>query len=210
MRRVGEFSRGGAAPPPRAFLGAPASRRLLKRDEFSPFLRLAGQEIVRWVGAEVAVSGGEPVDEGEPTVYSPVCWYHESVPYLQLTWLDIQLADGRELRLLAQLDDGREYYGFYLVPAAAFWVDEPLPRPPWSIYRTRELTGLPTGTAHVSILRADGPHAVIEFSLSIGSDSLSFLAAEVYEQFDGTLRIVEADENILLQLNGAMPQLADG
>lgn len=173
-----------------------------------PLSILDGQEIVRWVGAEVAVSGGEPVDEGEPTVYSPVCWYHESVPYLQLTWLDIQLADGRELTLLAQLDDGREYYGFYLVPATA-WV-EPLPRPPWSIYRTRELTGLPTGTAHVAMLRGDGPHAIIEFSLSIGSDSLSFLAAEVYEQFDGTFRIVEADENILLQLNGAFPQVAVG
>ena len=175
-----------------------------------PLSTLDGQEIVRWVGGEEAVSGGEPVDEGEPTVYSPVCWYHESVPYLQLGWLDIHLADGRELRLLAQLDDGREYYGFYLVPAAAFQVDEALPRPPWSIDRTRELTGLPTGTAHVSILRREGPHNVIEFSLSIGSDILSFLAAEVYEEFDGTLRIVEADENILVQLNGAMPQVADG
>ncbi len=59
-----------------------------------PLSTLDGQEIVRWVGTEMAVSGGEPVDEGEPTVYSPVCWYHESVPYLQLCWLDIQLADG--------------------------------------------------------------------------------------------------------------------
>ena len=173
-----------------------------------PLSTLDGQEIVRWVGTEMAVSGGDPVDEGEPNVYSPVCWYHESVPYLQLSWLDIQLADGRELTLLAQLDDGREHYGFYLVPAIA-WV-EALPRPPWSIYRTRELTGLPTGTAHMSILRRDGPDNVIEFSLSIGSDILSFLAAEVYEQFDGTFRIVEADENILVQLNGAMPQVADG
>lgn len=172
-----------------------------------PISTLDGQEIVRWVGTEMAVGGGEPVDEGEPTVYEPVRWYHESVPYLQLSSLDIQLADGRELRLIAQLDDGREYYGFFLIPATAW--EEPLPRPPWSIFRTRELTVLPTGTAHVSILRGDGPYTVIEFSLSIGSDSLRFLAAEVYEQFDGTFRIVEADEHILLQLNGAMPQLGD-
>jgi hypothetical protein len=175
-----------------------------------PVSSLDGQEIVRWVGNEMALSGGEAdswSDDGEPTTaFSAVRWYHDSIPYLQLTALDIHLADGRILRLLAQLDHGTGYHGFYLAPADAGLDDDLSPEPPWSIFRTRVLTGLPTGIACLSSLRRDGPHAVIEFGLSIGSDTLSFMAAEVYEDFDGTFRIVEADEHILLQLNGAMPR----
>ena len=54
-------------------------------------------------------------------------------------------------------------------------------------------------------LRRDGPDAVIEISLQIGRDRVSLLAGEVAKGIGNTVRIVEPDESILVQVNGKRP-----
>lgn len=167
-----------------------------------PLSILDGCEIVKWLGNEMALSWFDPPDSPERACDQ--VWAHESVPYLQMSYLDIHLAEGRALRLLSQLEDGTSFHGFFLNN-----VDRSEPdseeSPEWSIYRTRELHELPLGLAKLSIVRRDGPNAVIEIELTIGEDIIRLLAAEVDEQLDGTLRICEPDESILVQLNGAFP-----
>jgi hypothetical protein len=131
-------------------------------------------------------------------------WSHSSVPYLQFTTLDMQLANGQTLRLLSQLEDGTGFHGLYLVEVEK--VSEPSIEDEWSIFRTREIAELPLGLSKVSVLRQDGPSAVIEASISIESHVVRLLAAEVHPRLDGKFDIVEGDESILIQLNGARPK----
>lgn len=155
----------------------------------------------------MALAGGEPVESStgaEVAECPPPVWYHPSVPYLQLGYLDLHVADGRVFRLVAQLPDGTGYHGFYEL-------FEPSPEEPQTpataagIFRARELDCLPLGVVHLVVVRAEGPNAVIELALQVGIDTVNLIAGEVYEELDGTLRIVEPDESILLQCNGAMP-----
>lgn len=170
---------------------------------------LHGHEIVRWVGTEMAVVGG-----GESKVWSEsesqwkvehekVEWSHPSVPYLQFTSLDIQLANGKTLRLLSQLEDQTGFHGLHLIEVEE--VSEPSAEEEWSIFRTREVAELPVGSSKVDVCRQDGPSAVIEASISIDSHTIKLLAAEVHPRMDGQFDIVEGDESILIQLDDARP-----
>ncbi len=51
----------------------------------------------------------------------------------------------------------------------------------------------------------DGPNATIEALVGVQDDVIRFLSAEVYETWTGELEIKEADESILVQLNGKWP-----
>jgi hypothetical protein len=159
-------------------------------------LQLNGHFITRWVGVEMAISDGV-LNEG------PVQWEDESIPYLQLLSIDIQLGDGAIYRLLAQADDGSGYYGLYLITRDE--IEEPSVYEVGSIHRARDLNELPTGLATVAIKQVDRPNAVLRVEVTIGSQTISCWAAEVYEQCDGTFRIVERDESILLQIDGVRP-----
>ena len=175
--------------------------------EIIPLSILDGCEIVKWVGDEMALSWVDPPES--PERVRDQVWAHESVPYLQLSYLDIHLAEGRALRLLSQLEDGSSFHGFFLLNLDRSEADSE-PSPEWSIFRTRELDELPLGMAKLSIIRRDGPNALIEIELAIGHDVIRLLAAEVDEQLDGTFRICEPDESILVQLNGAVPARPTG
>jgi hypothetical protein len=170
---------------------------------------LEGSEIVRWVGTEMAIVGG-----GQSNVWSEsdgcwtvedeaVEWSHPSVPFLQLTNLDIQLANGKTLRLLSQLDDGSEFNGLYLVEIET--VSDSNSQAESSIFRTREIVELPVGPSKVTVLRQSGPSAIVEANISITSHTIRLLAAEVHPRTDGKFDIVEGDESILIQLDGARP-----
>ncbi|WP_342117545.1 hypothetical protein [Pseudoduganella sp. OTU4001] len=159
-------------------------------------LELSGRFITRWVGMEMALSDGV-LGEG------PVQWEDESIPYLQLVSIDIQLDDDTSYRLLAQLDDGSGHYGLYLI--ARDKIEEPSACEVGSIFRTRDLNELPVGMASIAIEQADGPNAVLRIEIRIESQSILCWAAEVYEENDGTFRIAERDESILLQIDGVRP-----
>jgi hypothetical protein len=147
------------------------------------------------MGSEDALSWNE---EGEEV--SSVVWRHDSIPFLQFGRIDLFLSNGQTLTLLAQLDHGTGYHGLYIQIAES--TDYAYASP---ISRWRELNELPVGLLRIHDVRRDGPHAVIELQLRIGSDMVRLVAAEVWEDMDGTLRIVEADESILVQLNGLRP-----
>jgi hypothetical protein len=161
---------------------------------------LNGTEIVRWVGAEMALSQGEMAS----------VWEDVSIPYLQLDVIDIYLRDGSVQRLYSQLGDGTAFYGLFLFEASGEPLKPTESVPPKSIFRTRDLWELPTGSAEVAILRQEGSNAVIEAEIYIGSRTIRLLAAEVEESITGEYRVVEGDESILLQIDGVRPDHSSG
>lgn len=162
-----------------------------------PLTELNGRSVVKWVALEMA-----PTDQaGED---GPVLWVHDSVPYLQLSSIDVLMEDGAAYRLLAHADDGSGYYGLNLVSIPQ--LDAPSSDDTGSIFRTRELKELPVGPIAVANVQADGPNAILRIELDIHSHRILCWAAEVYEENDGAFRIVEADESILLQVDGIRPR----
>ena len=51
----------------------------------------------------------------------------------------------------------------------------------------------------------DGPNATVEVRLMVAGVEVRLVAGEVYEQPGGSLRVIEPDESILLQVNGVWP-----
>jgi len=162
-----------------------------------PLIDLNGRSIAKWVAMEMALSDGAHGDRS-------ILWEHESIPYLQLTSIDVLMEDGARYRLLSQADDGSGFYGLYLGSIDA--LDTPSTYEAGSIFRTRELSELPVGPVTVAIAQADGPNAILRIEVNVNSHTISCWAAEVYEENDGSFRMVGADESILLQLDGIRPK----
>jgi len=181
----------------------------MKQPTLRPLEYLTGQEVVQWIGTEMAVIGGKQFNVWSDSEslwkveHEQVEWSHPSVPYLQFTDLDIQLSNGQAMRLLSQLDDGTGFYGLYLVEAER--MSEPSVDEASSIFRAREVVELPLGPARLEVVRQDGPTAVVEARIHIGGLEITLLAAEVHSRMDGTFDVVERDESILVQVGGARP-----
>ena len=153
------------------------------------FDQLVGASIVDWIGSEMA--------HGE----APVVWRSPSVPFVQLTMLDVQLASGRTIRFLSQLDTQQGFYGLYFretdgLPSCS----EPEPE---SICRVRRLTELPIGSVASVEARAEEGENVTEVRISIGGELVALLAGEVYEQWGGTFRVALPDECILVRIGNS-------
>ena len=131
-------------------------------------------------------------------------WEHPTVPFLQLTHLDIETSTGGFFRLYSHIDDGSGYFGLYLTRIDA---PEQLKLASGScIFRTRVIEEFPLGTIQEIVCERDGPNAILRASMLISGRRLSLLAAEVEEKVDGSLRIVEGDESILCQTDGIRPK----
>jgi hypothetical protein len=163
---------------------------------------LEGVEVVRWVANEMALN--TPADETDAAAH---IWSLESIPYLQLTLIQIYLGDGAICDLFSQLEDGTGYYGLFVSDSAQRLTLEAAPRT-IGIFRVRELDELPRGVISAVDCRKDGPNAVVEASFKIGTESIRLLAAEITEGPPGIFRIVEPDETILVQLDGRRPTSA--
>jgi hypothetical protein len=157
-----------------------------------PIEVLEGAEVSQWFGLEDALDWVEHPDDQVDSVV----WQHDSIPFLQLGRVDLRLSSGATLSILGQLD------GMYLAHATQDDYSYSSPTTRW-----RELRELPTGILRLLQVRADGPHAILEVELLVGSATVRLLAAEVEHQWDGTFRICEPDESVLVQLNGARPGL---
>lgn len=158
-----------------------------------PIEALEGVEVSQWLGLEHALSWVEEPEE--PYQVTSVVWQHDSVPFLQVGRIDLRLSTGATLSILGQID------GMYLAHAAEDDYDYSSPTTRW-----RELRELPLGVLRLLQVRRDGPY-LLEVELLVGSATVRLLAAEVEEQLDGTLRICEPDESVLVQLNGVRPGL---
>ena len=156
-----------------------------------PIEVLEGAEVSQWFGLEDALSWVEQPDDQ----VTSVVWQHDSVPFLQLGRVDLRLSTGATLSILGLMD------GMYLARAAEDDYDYSSPATRW-----RELRELPIGVLRLLQVRRDGPY-ILEVELLVGSATVRLLAAEVEEQLDGTLRICEPDESVLVQLNGTRPGL---
>lgn len=159
---------------------------------------LHGRSIIKWIATEMALSdrlGGN----------GAVLWSDLSVPYLQLTSIDIEFDDTSVYRMLSQLGDDSEdgFFGLYLLAQKA--MNRPDDVDAGSIYRTRELTELPLGAANITDTQADGHNAIVRVDVLIDGRTVSFRAAEVYERSDGSFDIVGPDESILVQVDGVIP-----
>jgi hypothetical protein len=154
-----------------------------------PIEVLDGAEVTRWLGLEDALAWVEHGDD-----VTSVVWQHDSIPFLQLGRLDMRLATGATMSLLSHIETG-----FYVVEALERGDTGSSP-----ISRWRELRELPVGVLSSFTVRRDG-RDVLELTFAVGSATIRLLAAEVQQEWDGTLRVCEPDESILVQLNGARP-----
>jgi hypothetical protein len=160
-----------------------------------PISSLAGGVVTCWQGTEMALAEGRGADEPR--------WEDPGIPFLQLINLDLQLDDGRALRLVSHIDDGSGFHGFQLFELEA-WPALAVRADPTSIYRDRPLPCLPSGEVEIAKCRHDGPNAIVEMRFAVSGAEIRLLAAEV-DEHDGTLRILEPDESVLLQVNGVRP-----
>lgn len=150
---------------------------------------LSGCVVVKWFCNEMAVR--EVGSDGQPQ------WYDETVPFLQLGRIDVvQLSDKPALLTTYQNHDT---WGIYRSDGLASL----MPNEPESgvIFRNREVNELPSGEIKsVDIQLTDCDIAAL--CLYIGRHEVTLRAGEVYEEHGGTLRIVEMDESILVQVDG--------
>jgi hypothetical protein len=158
------------------------------------FRALIGLSVVGWIGIEMAVR-----DEGEDGCPQ---WYDPGIPALQVGRLDILVAEGTVVNIvtvmigtcwgLARTDGLPPLY--------------PAPAVGKSIYRDRMLSELPVGViqaAEVAVEEDDTIHSVY---LSVAGHTIHLRAAEVQEELDHTLRIVDCDESVLIQVDGKRPR----
>lgn len=176
----------------------------MKTDSLQPITTLSGAIIKHWFGVEMALGGENQVlDEfsgrdGELRT-TPVVWEHPSIPFVQFTHLDLALTDGRVVRIISEAGCNSGIYGLHFIereaPASETAASE------YSIYRRRDLPELPTGAVRVEVVREKASSTAIDVYFHFHEAVVRLLAGEVYER-DERFEIVEADESILIQLNG--------
>ena len=174
----------------------------MKQPLFRPIASIEGSEIIRWVGAEMALSGGESVGGDD---VAPIQWEHPSVPYLQLDAIDLHFKDGLVLRMCSQLPDGTGYHGLMLMENIGTPLDAGEPDKTGSIFRIRELHELPPGIVKSVALQPDGSNAIIGVEFQIGAAFVRLISGEIYEQPNGTLQTIIPDESVLVQVDGRRP-----
>ena len=155
------------------------------------FSILLNQNVVRWIGTELAFSEGSED--------SPIVWKHSSVSFLQFLRLDAYLDCGCVLTLLSQLDDGSNFFGIYTDNSLI----RPLKDEPYesgSIYRNRDVPEIPAGRVLFTDSEMDNSGNVLELSIGIGNSTVRMISGEVYERADGSFWIAEVDECLLVQV----------
>ena len=155
------------------------------------FERLTDTEISRWSGVEMALTEGR--EGGE-------VWDHPAIPFLQMLYLDAELADGTLLRFGTDQEDclcGLSVSRPDDVDADTSGWD--------GIYRSSVPSHLPCGVVRgVEISTTNSLIEQVRILFEVSSLRLS--AGEVYEQHDGSFRIVSQDKSILVQVDGAHPR----
>jgi hypothetical protein len=154
---------------------------------------LEGKTVTRWVAIEMALR--EYGLDGLPS------WEEQSIPYLQLSRLDVVLRDSVIAKIVCMQDD--DSFGLYRnddVPELSM----PDNSDPTSIFRHTVLHKLPVG--RIEAVKLVTQHNLIsEITFRLDQNHVSLKAGEVYEGDKGSLRIVTPDESILVQLNGRRP-----
>jgi hypothetical protein len=154
---------------------------------------LQGSSVERWFCAEMALR--ETGADGLPQ------WNDESVPYLQLGRLDLQLSNGKLSSIITYQNDDQFglCYSEELPPLELGSTEA------GSIFRNRELEELPIGKVDSVSVSFDRSGDISDVEMQIGEHRVSLKAGEFYEQWDGSLELLTMDESILVQVDGERP-----
>jgi hypothetical protein len=169
-------------------LGPEGAFRLWVEDQVLGFRSLRGHSVARWVGNEMAVREVGP--SGSPVFYDP------TVPYLQICplYLEFAAGGGRDIHTYQNLwPDGWGLCIDTVYGGAPAEFSEP-----GSSVRTRWLQELPVGLIKDVRVVQDSERDIIEVSLKVAGDYVTLWSGEVYEEADGTLRVVRPDESVLV------------
>lgn len=155
------------------------------------FRSLCGLSVARWVGDEMAMREVGP--SGAPQFHDP------AIPYLQVCPLYVEFVGGSCKEILTYQNLWPDGWGLYLDP-----LYDGLPdacSEPGSIFRTRELHELPTGSIDDVRVVQDNKGDIVEVRLNVHGNCVTLWSGEVYEEIDGSLRIVRPDEHVLIAVN---------
>jgi hypothetical protein len=160
-------------------------------DQVARFESLANANIRRWTAREIAILEHGP--SGSPQ------FEHPDICFLQLLVLHATLTDGR-LIAISTYQDG-DQWGLSLSPPD----DRSMPEQPDGIFRTRELTELPTGEVRSASIILSERGNISEVILAFDGSVVTLVSGEVYEQSDGSLRCVRDDESVLVFIGAYGP-----
>jgi len=183
---------------------AEARRRSIEAEEKSRWLQelrqdiesLVGETVTQWRGVEMALA-----ESDDPHA---IVWRHPSVPFLQCDSLDI-LAGSRWRRFGSTMVTSgwgialRDDCGRDMADAVATF-----PNP---IFRRRDFRCLPAGMIHRVECRTDSDGLISSVTIAIETSIIEIRCGEVYDDGDGSFRIVEPDEeSLLVQVDGRHPE----
>ena len=155
------------------------------------FDSLTDTEISCWSGVEMALTEGRVGGE---------VWDDMTVPFLQMLYVDARFVDGTCWRFATEHVGC--LWGLSAIDSDKLGADASVMD---GIYRSSILSCLPCGVVRgVEISTAD---CLIEnVKIVFDTSSLRLSAGEVYEQHDGSFRIVPQDESVLIQVDDAHPR----
>jgi len=169
------------------------------------FRGLLGFEVLEWRGREMALDQ----DEAERPA-----WRLPTVEMLQLDRLE---AVGAETSICVTTAQNDDHFGLRVqAPWIIDWqsgfdlsvpVDgSPFADDPVSIFRDVRLPQIPVGKiGDVSVRLSEEGGDIGTVTLLVGNAVVSMRAAEVYPHLDGSIAIIDLDESILVQVEGAHP-----
>ena len=159
------------------------------REQVALFEALRGEVVVGWAGTEMAIRDAGP--SGEPQ------FGESEIPFLQLRSLYLAFESGgtRVIRL-EQTDNSWRHH----VHRRGIWRIARRRLRRRGIYWTRTLTELPTGRIESVNVGTDDEGNIAEMSLLMGNNRIIITSGEVYEELDGSLRVVRPDESVLVHV----------
>lgn len=150
-----------------------------------------GKTVRQWIGLEMALRDNV---RGLPE------WENASIPFLQLERIDAMLDEGETARIVTYQND--DQWGIWRHDQ---FVDLLPHSSEFDIYRTRELDELPLGEITDVEVKVNDRGDIAAVQILVAGHCLTLRAGEVYEESDGSLKIVWMDESILLDVDGRRP-----
>lgn len=161
-------------------------------EQLVKILQLRGASVVSWSGVEMAIR--ESGQAGHPVFSDP------SVPYLQFLALRARIDSGEYIKFVTYQND--DNWGLCLTSLEA--EERPYIYNAGDIFRDRVVAELPLGAIAHANYRLDEFGDLERVDLIIGEVPILLIAGEVYEEFDGTLRIqLGGDESVLVAVGAA-------
>jgi hypothetical protein len=156
-------------------------------DQVAAFRKLAGSAVTGWSGIEMALREEGP--SGLPQFEDP------AIPFLQLHLLYAEFGSA-VLRVGTYQND--DNWGLCIDSVQAIPSDQPAEEN--GIYRKRNLAELPRGLVEGVDPILDASGDLVEVTLRLARGTVVLRAGEVYEEWDGGLRVVSPDESILVSV----------